>query len=139
MLIKQISVFLENRKGRLSEITDILAKNDINIRALSIADTTNFGILRLIVNNTHKAEKVLKENNFTVSINSMVSVSLPDSPGGLSNVLKTLSDGDLQIEYMYAFISHDPDKAYVLMRIEEDFKAQKLLKDAGYEGLETVQ
>jgi len=139
MLIKQISVFLENRKGRLSEITDILAKNDINIRALSIADTTNFGILRLIVNNTHKAEKALKENNFTVSINSMVSVSLPDSPGGLSNVLKTLSDGDLQIEYMYAFISHDPDKAYVLMRIEEDFKAQKLLKDAGYEGLETVQ
>ena len=139
MLIKQISVFLENRKGRLSEITDILAKNDINIRALSIADSSNFGILRLIVNNTHKAEKALKENGFTVSVNSMVSVSLPDSPGGLSEVLKVLSNGDLQIDYMYAFISHDPDKAYVLLRIEEDFKAQKLLQDAGYEGLETVQ
>ena len=139
MLIKQISVFLENRKGRLSEITDILAKNDINIRALSIADSSNFGILRLIVNNTHKAEKALKENGFTVSVNSMVSVSLPDSPGGLSDVLKVLSSGDLQIDYMYAFISHDPDKAYVLLRIEEDFKAQKLLQDAGYEGLETVQ
>lgn len=139
MLIKQISVFLENRKGRLFEITDILSKNDINIRALSIADTTNFGILRLIVNNTHRAEKVLKENNFTVSINSMVSVSLPDMPGGLADVLKVLSDDDTQIEYMYAFISHDPDKAYVLMRIEEDFKAQKLLKDAGYEGLDKVE
>ena len=139
MLIKQISVFLENRKGRLSEITEILAKNDINIRALSIADTSNFGILRLIVNNTHKAEKVLKESGFTVSVNSMVSISLSDEPGGLANVLKVLSNDDIQIEYMYAFISHDPDKAYVLMRIEEDFKAQKLLKDAGYEGLETVQ
>jgi ACT domain-containing protein len=139
MLIKQISVFLENRKGRLSEITEILAKNDINIRALSIADTSNFGILRLIVNNTHKAEKALKENGFTVSVNSMVSISLSDEPGGLANVLKVLSNDDIQIDYMYAFISHDPDKAYVLMRIEEDFKAQKLLKDAGYEGLETVQ
>ena len=139
MLIKQISVFLENRKGRLSEITEILAKNDINIRALSIADTSNFGILRLIVNNTHKAEKVLKESGFTVSVNSMVSISLSDEPGGLANVLKVLSNDDIQIEYMYAFISHDPDKAYVLMRIEEDFKAQKLLKAAGYEGLETVQ
>lgn len=139
MLIKQISVFLENRKGRLYEITDILAKNDINIRALSIADTTNFGILRLIVNNTHKAEKILKENKFTVSVNSMVSVSLSDEPGGLAPVLKILSDNDIQIEYMYAFISHDPDKAYVLMRIEEDFKAQQILTEARYEGLEKVE
>lgn len=139
MLIKQISIFLENRKGRLFEITDILAKNDINIRALSLADTTNFGILRLIVNNTHKAEKALKENNFIVSINSMVSVSLPDTSGGLNDVLKILSENDIAIEYMYAFISHEPDKAIVLMRIEEDFKAQKLLNDSGYTGLDKVE
>ena len=138
MLIKQISVFLENRKGRLMEITDILAKNNINIRALSVADTANYGILRMIVNDTHKAEKVLRENNIIVSINSMVSVSLTDEPGGLSKVLHVLTDNDLQIEYTYAFISHDPDKAYVLMRIEEDLKAQDVLVKAGFEGLEEI-
>jgi len=138
MLIKQISVFLENRKGRLVEITDILAKNNINIRALSLADTADYGVLRMIVNDTIKAEKVLRENKIIVSINSMVSVSLPDEPGGLSKVLHVLADNDLQIEYTYAFISHDADRAFVLMRIEEDLKAYDILTKFGFKGLEEI-
>ncbi|MCL2518575.1 MAG: ACT domain-containing protein [Oscillospiraceae bacterium] len=138
MLIKQISVFLENRKGKLVEITDILAKNNINIRALSLADTADYGVLRMIVNDTVKAEKVLRENKIIVSINSMVSVSLPDEPGGLSKVLHVLADNDLQIEYTYAFISHDAEKAFVLMRIEEDLKACDILIKNGFEGLEEI-
>jgi len=138
MLIKQISVFLENRKGKLVEITDILAKNNINIRALSLADTADYGVLRMIVNDTVKAEKVLRENKIIVSINSMVSVSLPDEPGGLSKVLHVLADNDLQIEYTYAFISHDADRAFVLMRIEEDLKAYDILTKFGFKGLEEI-
>lgn len=138
MLIKQISLFIENRKGRLMEVTDILAKNNIDIRALSIADTPNYGILHLIVDDTNKAEHILRENKIIVSINSMISVSMPDRPGGLHEVLNVLNDNDLQIEYMYAFISHDPEKAYVLMRIVEDLKAQNVLTEAGFVGLEKI-
>ena len=136
MIIKQISIFVENKSGRLAEITDIIAKNNINIRALSIADTTNFGILRIIVDDPNKVEQILKENEITVSITSVISICVEDKPGGLAKILKTLASDNIDIEYMYAFVSHqNADKAYVIMRIEEDFKAMEILKKAGYEGL----
>lgn len=136
MIIKQISIFVENRAGRLAEITDLIAKNNINIKALSIADTTNFGILRLIVDDPYHAEQVLKANDLTVSITSVLSVAVEDRPGGLAEVLKILSDAGIAVEYMYAFISPEINKrAYVVLRIEEDFKALEVLKNAGYNGI----
>ena len=137
MIIKQLSVFIENRPGRLAEITDIIARNNINMRALSLADTSNFGILRIIVNDAHKVEKILKENEITVSITSVISICVEDRPGGLAEILKKLAEQNIDIEYMYAFVSKQADgKAYVIMRIEEDFKAMEILKNAGYEGLD---
>ena len=137
MIIKQLSIFIENKRGRLAEITDIIAKNDINIRALSIADTTNFGILRIIVDDANKVEKILKDNNMTVSITSVISICVDDRPGGLAEILKKLAEQNIDIEYMYAFVSKQIDgKAYVIMRIEEDFKAMEILKNAGYEGVD---
>ncbi|NLK40255.1 MAG: ACT domain-containing protein [Clostridiales bacterium] len=135
MIIKQISIFIENRPGRLAEITDIIAKNNINIRALSIADTTNFGILRIIVDNPELVEEKLRENNITASITSVLSVAIKDRPGGLAEVLKILSDNGIAIEYMYAFLAKKEDEAYVIMRIEKDDEAKRLLEANGYYGL----
>jgi hypothetical protein len=139
MIIKQLSVFIENRAGRLAEITEIIANNNINIRALSIADTTNYGILRIIVDEPDKVEKILKENEMTVSINNVLSICVEDKPGGLAKALKILANNNIDIEYLYAFVSkQDNDKAYVIMRIEEDEKASELLKNAGYYGVDVV-
>ena len=136
MIIKQISIFIENKPGRLAEVTDIIAKNNINMRALSLADTANFGVLRIIVDDPNKVEKILKENDMTVSITSVISICVEDKPGGLSEILKILADENIGIEYMYAFVSkQNADSAYVIMRIEEDFKAMEILKKAGYAGL----
>ena len=135
MMIKQISIFVENRPGRLAEITDIISQNGINIRALSIADTTHFGILRIIVDHPNQVEKVLKEHGMTVSITSVLAVKLEDQPGSLAKVLKLLADENIAIEYMYAFLSREGnDAAYVVLRIEEDLRAERLLLDHGYEG-----
>ena len=130
MLVKQISIFLENTKGRLSSVTDILAKNDINIRALSIADTTDFGILRLIVNDPEKANTVLRDNNFTVRITDVAAVEIPDSPGGLSNVLKLLTDKDVAVEYMYAFIGNLSNNAMVILKVDDADKAIGVLTNS---------
>jgi hypothetical protein len=130
MLVKQISVFLENSKGRLYNASDILAKNGINIRALSIADTTDFGILRLIVSDPETANKVLKNSNFTVKITDVIAVEIPDTPGGLSSVLKTLSDSDVAVEYMYAFIGNLSDNAMVILKVDSPGDAVRILKSA---------
>lgn len=135
MIIKQISIFVENKPGRLAEITDIIAKNNINIRALSVADTTHFGILRIIVDNPSEVERVLKEAGLTVSITSVITTCINDRPGGLAEVLKLLSAHDIQIEYMYAFIAKSDDEAYAVMRIEAEDAAVKLLSDNGYTGM----
>ena len=136
MIIKQISIFAENKPGRLAEVTDILAKNNINIRALSLADTSNFGILRIIVDNPDKVERILKENDMTVSITGVISICVEDKPGGLAEILKILAAENIGIEYMYAFVSKQAEgSAYVIMRIEEDIKAVEILKKAGYSGL----
>ena len=137
MIIKQISIFIENKPGRLAEITGIIAQNNVNIRALSVADTSNFGILRIIVDAPDKVEKVLKENEMTVSITSVISVLVEDKAGGLACMLKHLAENNISIEYMYGFVVNQ-GKACIIMRIgnEEDFKAVQILKAAGYEGLE---
>ncbi|MDK2800535.1 MAG: hypothetical protein PWP27_1200 [Clostridiales bacterium] len=123
MLVKQISVFLENKSGRLAEVTGILGDNNIDISALSIADTTDFGILRLIVNKPEDAERVLKDNGFTVSCTNVIAIAVVDKPGGLSAALKALDKAAIGIEYMYAFVGKTTNEALVILRVEEPDKA----------------
>ena len=130
MLVKQISVFLENTKGRLFSVTDILAKNNINIRALSIADTTDFGILRLIVNDPDEANKVLRDNNFTVRMTDVVAVEISDTPGGLSSALNLLNEKDVAVEYMYAFLGNLSNNAMVILKVDDVDKAVGVLTNS---------
>ncbi len=127
MLVKQISVFLENKSGRLAEVTDILGKQDIDISALSIADTTDFGILRLIVNKPEQAEEELKKEGFTVSCTDVIAISVVDEPGGLAEALKTLESVSVGIEYMYAFVGKSTSEALVILRVEQPEKAAEAL------------
>ncbi|MDK2821418.1 MAG: hypothetical protein PWP31_1383 [Clostridia bacterium] len=131
MKIKQISVFLENKSGRLAAVTRLLAKNDINIRALSIADTSDFGILRLIVKSPERAYKVLKESGFTVSLTEVIGVEMPDRPGGLSDVMTLLEEAGINIEYLYAFIGKGDKGATVIFRVEQLDEAIKALDTNG--------
>ena len=127
MEIKQISIFVENKPGRLAKITSLLAENSVDIRALSIADTTDYGILRLIVSDPEKAEKVLKEAKMTVSITHVLGIGIPDVPGGFSVAIKTLADAGISVEYAYAFITPDGKS---LCYHDEDNDAAKKPKDA---------
>jgi len=130
--LKQISVFLENKSGRLSELTRVLGEHNINIRALSIADTEDFGILRLIVNDPEEAWKVLKERGFTVSETRIIAVEIPDVPGGLAKVLEILEAHAINIEYIYAFVSKSQDNAVVVFRVEDIDNAVKILQEKGF-------
>ena len=123
MLVKQISIFLENKSGRLAEVTSVLGENGIDISALSIADTTDFGILRLIVNKPEKAEEILKENGFTVSRTNVIAIAVIDEPGGLAAALKALDREQIGIEYMYAFVGKTSKEALVILRVENPEKA----------------
>jgi len=131
MKIKQISVFLENKSGRLAAVTRLLAEESINIRALSIADTSDFGILRLIVDKPEKAYEALKEAGFTVSLTEVLGVEMPDKPGGLSSILTIMEDENINIEYLYALIGRAGDYAMVIFRVEELDKAMEILKNRG--------
>ncbi|AXV38490.1 MAG: ACT domain-containing protein [Methanobacteriaceae archaeon] len=131
MKIKQISIFLENKKGRLWKAINVLGEAGINIRALSIADTSDFGILRLIVPEPETARKILDENNFIVKMNEVVAVELSDQPGGLASVLKILNNSDINLEYLYAFVDEKEEKAIVLLRTEDINQLIKVLKDGG--------
>jgi len=130
MKVKQISVFLENKKGRLKKAVHALAKANINIRALSIADTSEFGILRLIVPEPEKAKKVLEENNFVVKINDVIAVEVPDKPGGLDSILGILTKADMNVEYIYAFVEKKGEKALVVIRTEDIESGIKVLREA---------
>jgi ACT domain-containing protein len=129
MLIEQISIFVENKKGRLAEITKILADKNVDIRALSIADTTDYGILRLIVNNPKAAEKALADSGMTFTLTEVIAIGIPDVPGGLAGAVKVLSDKDITIEYIYAFLDPRQDTAFVILRVEDNEKAMAVLKE----------
>ncbi|MEN2994998.1 MAG: ACT domain-containing protein [Thermodesulfovibrio sp.] len=131
MKIKQISVFLENKKGRLYEALKALAKEGINIRALSIADTSEFGILRLIVTDPEKAKEVLEKNEFTVKLTNVVAIAVKDKPGGLAEALKYLYEAGINIEYIYAFVEKSGEKAVVVLRTENLDKTISILQEKG--------
>ena len=132
MLIKQLSVFIENKKGRVADITEVLWKSGINIRAISIADTSKYGILRLIVDNTQKALDNLTAAGFTVSVTEGIAIAIPDVPGGLAKALIALNDNDICIEYVYAFIGAVENKAFVMLRVEDNQAAIKVLESCGF-------
>ncbi len=129
MIIKQLSIFVENKAGRMAEVTEILANNNIDIRALSIADTTDYGILRLIVNNPQKALDALKAASITVTLTGVIAIAIPDQPGGLARAIKVLSDRQISIEYMYAFLNPNNATAFVILRVEDNDKALQALQD----------
>ena len=132
MRVEQIAVFLENKSGRLAEITAKLAEENINIRALSVADTADFGILRLIVDDVEKAKSILKANGFTVGVTNVIAVEVADRSGGLADVLKTIEAKALNVEYMYAFVNKSGENAVLIFRFDEMDKAIESLQDAGY-------
>lgn len=119
MKVEQISIFLENKAGRLAEVTGILGAAGINIRALSLADTSDFGILRLIVNDHEKAKEVLKERGFTVGRTEVVAVEVEDRPGGLNRILQVLFDASINVEYMYAFVQQSGQNAVLIFRFDD--------------------
>ena len=125
---KQISVFIENKEGRLKKAIDILSKENINIRALSIADTSKYGILRLIVSDAEKSNEVLEKNNFIVKENEVIIVEVPDEPNGLNTVLGYLDSENINVEYIYAFVSKKSDEAIVVMRLEDIEEGINVLK-----------
>ena len=139
MIIYQISVFIENKPGRLSDIVSTLAQNDIDIRALSIADTTDFGILRLIVNNPDRAIEVLKDKNLAVSKTQVIGVKLVDEAGALAKVLTVLRDAGIGVEYAYAFITHSKTNACVILRVEDNEAAIKALAAKNFGFIESIE
>ena len=131
MNIKQISVFLENKEGRLAHVTGVLSQAGINILALSLADTSDFGILRLIVDDVDKGVQALRETGHTVSLTEVLAVEVPDHPGGLAGILDKLSAANLNVEYMYAFVCRATEKAVVVFRFEDVDHAVATLQSSG--------
>lgn len=129
MKVEQISIFIENEKGRLAEVTKVLGAADINIRALSLADTSDFGILRLIVNKTDLARQVLKDKGFTVHKTEVVAVGVPDRPLGLSSILEPLDKENVNVEYMYAFVEHYSENAIMIFRFDNPDEAIRILTE----------
>ncbi len=131
MKVEQISIFIENKSGRLAEVTGVLGKTGINIRALSLADTSDFGILRLIVDDSQKALKVLREQRFTVSITEVIGIEVPDSPGGLTSILQLLDQHNVNVEYMYAFAERVGNNAIIIFRFDNVDEAISALSSHG--------
>jgi hypothetical protein len=127
--VEQISVFMENRVGRLAEVTRILAEANINIRALSLADTSDFGILRLILNDNHKAKEELKKAGFAVVTTEVAAVEVSDQPGGLHHILRILQKANVNVEYMYAFVQQSGANAVLIFRFNNLHEALRILKD----------
>ena len=132
MAIKQLTVFVPNQKGAMVAVTDILAKNSINLRALSIAETEDFGILRLIVNDETTAEKVLGEQGYLIKVVDVVGVKIGDQPGKLTAALDVLDKADINVEYLYAFMARTEKHAYVVLRVEDNNHAETALTTAGF-------
>ena len=132
MAIKQLTVFVQNQKGTVVAVTDILSKNNINLRALSIAETEDLGILRLIVNDEKAAEKVLSENGYLIKVIDVIGVKIGDAPGKLTSALGVLDKADINVEYLYAFMARTEKHAYVVLRVEDNAVAEAALADAGF-------
>ena len=131
MKVEQISVFLENKSGRLGDVTRTLAENRINIRALSIADTADYGLLRLIVDDPEKATRMLNDQGFTVVATEVLAIEVPDRPGGLAGIIEILASKGLNIDYMYAFVGASGENAIVIFRTEPVDKAIEALREGG--------
>ena len=132
MAIKQLTVFIQNKQGSVVSVTDILSKNNINLRALSIAETQDFGILRLIVNDVETAKKALSDNGYLIKVTDVVGVKIGDAPGKLTAALSVLDKSGINMEYLYAFMARTEKHAYVVLRVEENDKAESALIKAGY-------
>ncbi len=131
MTINQLSIFVENKAGTVAKITKNIADAGVSIRALSVADTQEFGILRLIVSDVEKAKEALSKNDCVVSVTKVIGVEIPDVAGGLSEVLELMSVNDINVEYLYAFITISGKHAYVVLRVEDNEKAAKILTENG--------
>ena len=136
MIVKQLTVFVENKAGNLSEITELLAANGVDMKALSIADTKYFGILRLIVDEPERATKVLKANGLIGTITEVVGVEIPNRTGELSKALALLAEKGQNVEYLYAFLAGTKDFANVVIKAVDNSAAVKILQDAGFKGIE---
>ncbi len=132
MAIKQLTVFVENKRGAMVSITETLSKHNINLRALSIAETQDFGILRLIVNDDAAAEKILREEGYLIKITDVVGIKISDEPGKLSEALKVLDENNINLEYLYAFMARTEKHAYVVIRVEDNAAAETALANAAF-------
>ena len=132
MALKQLTVFVENKKGTVVSVTDTLAAHNINLRALSIAETEGFGILRLIVDDEQTAEMVLAEEGYLIKITDVVGVKIGDAPGKLTEALRVLNKSDINMDYLYAFMARTEKHAYVVLRVQDNAKAETVLEQAGY-------
>ena len=130
-MVHQISVFLENRAGQLAEITEILAENNIDLRAISIAETSDYGICRMIVDDSAKTSSILLQKGYILSMTPVLVIAVPDQPGGLVPVLATLAEGSIDIEYMYSLFVRTEGKAYMVFRVKEEEKFVALLATHG--------
>ena len=139
MAIDQISVFVENNVGRLAEVTAVLGDAGIDMRAMCIADTTDFGILRIIVSNPKRAVEILKAADCVVSVSQVIAVSIPDTPGSLSRVIGILSDAGIGVEYAYAFITRKKGNAYVILRVEDNERTEEVFARNGIETAEASE
>ena len=131
MAIKQLTVFVQNSKGTIVSVTDLLAKNNVNIRALSIAETKDFGILRLIVNDNDTATKILEENGYLIKVIDVIGVKIGDEPGELTSALSVLDKENINVEYLYAFMARTEKHAYVVLRVEDNTSAETALTNEG--------
>ncbi|MBQ6728356.1 MAG: ACT domain-containing protein [Clostridia bacterium] len=132
MKIRQLTVFVENKVGYISEITELFAKNNIDMKALSIADTKDFGILRLIVDDPEKALKILKDHGLLGTITEVIGVEIKNSAGELSKALALLAEKGVNVEYLYAFLSGTKESAFVVIKATDNLKAETVLKAAGF-------
>ena len=132
MAIRQLTVFVENKQGTIVSVTETLARNNVNIRALSIAETEDFGILRLIVSDEAAAVKALEEDGCLIRITEVLGVKIGDDPGRLSAALKVLDEANVNVEYLYAFMARTDKHAYVVIRVEENAEAENILEKAGF-------
>lgn len=139
MLIKQISVFLENQKGRLAAATELLGRAKIDLVALSVADTTDFGIMRCIVTHPEQALALLRENGFTASMTDVLAVEVTDEPGGLNRVLELMDENDINVEYLYSFVRTPKHNALIIFRVEDNQKCIALFKQYGIRLLDGEQ